>query len=146
MCYPSLNPIPPGGGGWGCVTQALTLFRLGGWGCVTQALNPIPPEDGVGVCYSSLQTLTPFQIRKSKLQTNEHNSTTHVQHSCKGSGSSGQQFRSCLSSSALHSQTLNKTQGLSSRTRYFQGGPTIVGLFKPQSPHYKCETFAAMLA
>ena len=145
MCYPSLNPIPPWGG-LGVCYPSLNPIPPGGVGVCYPSLKPYSAWGWGGVCYSSLQTLTPFQIRKSKLQTNEHNSTTHVQHSCKGSGSSGQQFRSCLSSSALHSQTLNKTQGLSSRTRYFQGGPTIVGLFKPQSPHYKCGTFAAMLA
>ena len=49
---------------------------------------------------------------------------------CQGSGSSGQLL-------LLHSLAL--------KTRFSHGGPTIVGLFKPQSPHYKCGTFAAML-
>ena len=38
-----------------------------------------------------------------------------------------------------------RCQGLSSSALYSQGRPTVVGLFKPQSPHYKCGTFAAML-
>ena len=66
-------------------------------------------------------------------------STTHVQLRYQGSGSSRQL------SSALHSQALNKTQVLCSSALYSQGGPTIVGLFKPQLSHYKCGTFAAML-
>ena len=69
-------------------------------------------------------------------------STTHIQLSCQESGSSGQLFHSCKSSSALHSQAPNKTQGLSSSALYFQGRSTTVGLFKPQSPNYKCGTFA----